>query len=153
MYYQQIKKFGLNNRITGKKEMKEIYQKLIDQAKEARLKAYVPYSNFAVGSALMTENGTIFSGCNIENVSLGITICAERVTIYKAISNGFKSFKAIAIVGDTEEPCSPCGACRQVMIEFSPNMEVIMTNLQNMIEIVKAKDLLPFAFKGKKLHS
>ncbi len=129
--------------------MKTIFQELIDKAKEARLKAYAPYSNFKVGSAVLTENGTIFTGCNIENASLGLSICAERVAIFKAIASGCKSIKAIAIICDTKEPCSPCGACRQVMVEFSPEMEVIMVNLQSKTKIVKAKEILPGFFQGR----
>ncbi|MDD3657026.1 MAG: cytidine deaminase [Atribacterota bacterium] len=132
--------------------MKDFFQQLIDRAREARLKAYTPYSQFRVGSAVLTENGTIFTGCNIENASLGITICAERVAIYKAISEGFKNIKAIAIIGDTEDPCPPCGACRQVMMEFAPNMDVIMSNLQNKVKIRKARELLPDAFNGSTFH-
>lgn len=131
--------------------MSDILQKLINKAKEARLKAYVPYSQFKVGSAILTENGSIFTGCNIENASFGLSICAERVTIFKAVSSGYKDFKAIVIICDMEEPCSPCGACRQVMVEFSPDMEVIMINLENKSKIVKAKELLPDFFQGKAL--
>ncbi len=123
--------------------MNKSFQKLINKAEEARLNAYAPYSKFTVGSAVMTKEGAIFTGCNIENASLGLSICAERVAIYKAVSSGYKSFKALAIIGDTEEPCTPCGACRQVMLEFSPDMEVIMTNLNQKIKITKAKELLP----------
>ncbi|MFZ2330596.1 MAG: cytidine deaminase [Atribacterota bacterium] len=126
--------------------MKDIYQKLLDRAKEARLKAYAPYSKFRVGSAVLTDDGTIFTGCNIENVSLGLSICAERVAIFKAVADGYKNIKAIAIIGETKEPCSPCGACRQVMVEFSPNMDVIMSNLKNKIRIIEAIELLPDAF-------
>ena len=126
--------------------MKKYFSRLIEKAKEARLKAYTPYSQFTVGSALLTDNGFIFTGCNVENISFGLSICAERVAIFKAISAGYQKFEAIAIVGDTRGPCVPCGACRQVMIEFSPEMDVIMTNLQNEIKIQKAKELLPNAF-------
>lgn len=118
---------------------------------EARLNSYAPYSKFSVGSALITEDGTIFTGCNIENASLGLSICAERVAIYKAVSSGYKSFKALAIIGDTDDPCTPCGACRQVILEFSPDMEVIMTNLHQKIKITKAKELLPDMFQGENL--
>ena len=131
--------------------MEDICQELINRAKEARLKAYAPYSKFQVGSAVLTENDSIFTGCNIENVSLGLSICAERVAIFKAISSGCKSIKAIAIICDTEEPCSPCGACRQVMVEFSPDMKVIMVNLENKFKIVKARELLPDFFQGSAL--
>ena len=126
--------------------LKKCFTKLIEKAKEARLKAYVPYSKFSVGSAVLTNDGFIFTGCNIENISFGLSICAERVAIFKAISAGYQEFKAIAIVGNTRGPCTPCGACRQVMIEFSPEMDVIMTNLQNEIKIKKANKLLPNAF-------
>jgi cytidine deaminase len=126
--------------------LKKYFSELIEKAKEARLKAYIPYSKFAVGSAVMTDDGIIFTGCNIENASFGLSICAERVAIFKAISAGYQKFKAIAIVCDTIEPCSPCGACRQVMIEFSPEMDVIMTNLHNEIKIKKANKLLPNPF-------
>jgi cytidine deaminase len=129
------------------------FQKLINKAEEARLNAYAPYSKFTVGSAVMTKEGAIFTGCNIENASLGLSICAERVAIYKAVSSGYKSFKALAIIGDTEEPCTPCGACRQVMLEFSPDMEVIMTNLNQKIKITKAKELLPDIFQGEILKN
>jgi len=128
--------------------METIFQELIDKAKEARANAYAPYSKFLVGSALITENGKIFTGCNIENVSLGLSICAERVAIFKAVAEGIKDIRAIAVIGDTEEPCTPCGACRQVMMEFAPDMKVVMANLHNKIKIKKARDLLPDAFKG-----
>lgn len=128
--------------------METVFQELIDKAKEARANAYAPYSKFLVGSALITENGKIFTGCNIENVSLGLSICAERVAIFKAVAEGIKDIRAIAVIGDTEEPCTPCGACRQVMIEFAPDMKVVMANLHNKIKIKKARDLLPDSFKG-----
>jgi cytidine deaminase len=129
------------------------FQKLINKAMEARLNSYAPYSKFSVGSALITEDGNIFTGCNIENASLGLSICAERVAIYKAVSSGYKSFKALAIIGDTDDPCTPCGACRQVILEFSPDMEVIMTNLHQKIKITKAKELLPDMFQGENLKN
>jgi cytidine deaminase len=129
------------------------FQKLINKAIEARLNSYAPYSKFSVGSALITKDGTIFTGCNIENASLGLSICAERVAIYKAVSSGYKSFKALAIIGDTDDPCTPCGACRQVILEFSPDMEVIMTNLHQKIKITKAKELLPDMFQGENLKN
>lgn len=128
--------------------METVFQELVDKAKEARANAYAPYSKFLVGSALITENGKIFTGCNIENVSLGLSICAERVAIFKAVAEGIKDIRAIAVIGDTEEPCAPCGACRQVMMEFAPDMKVVMANLHNKIKIKKARELLPDSFKG-----
>jgi len=129
--------------------LEKYIENLIKKAKEARKKAYAPYSGFKVGSAALTDNGKIFTGCNIENASLGLSICAERVAIFNAISKGYKSFKAIAIICDTEKPCSPCGACRQAMIEFSPEMNVIMCNFQKKYIIKKAKDLIPDAFNNE----
>ena len=120
-------------------------QKLIDRATVAREKSYSPYSHFGVGAALLCEDGTIYEGCNIENASYGLTNCAERTAIFKAISEGHRKFKALAVVADTEGPCSPCGACRQVMKEFKIST-IIMANLKGNIEIVSIEDLLPFSF-------
>lgn len=129
--------------------MRKTINQLIEIAKKARSNSYSPYSKFSVGAALLTEDGRIFTGTNIENVSIGLTMCAERTAIYSAVSVGYKSFKMIAIVGDTNEPCTPCGACRQVMIEFSPDMVVVMANLKNEIILKKAKELIPFPFTGE----
>jgi cytidine deaminase len=104
---------------------------LIDQAIEARKHAYTPYSNFQVGAAVLTKNNHVFLGCNIENASYGLTNCAERTAIFKAISEGEKDIEAIVVVGDTDGPIAPCGACRQVMAEFcDENTKVILTNLK-----------------------
>ena len=125
-------------------------QDLIDVAKKYRENAYVPYSKFKVGAAVLTSSGKIFGGCNIENASYPMTNCAERTAIFKAVSEGEKNFKAIAVVADTEEPCSPCGACRQVMAEFKIP-KVIMTNLKGKTKIVTLEAILPFAFSEKDL--
>ncbi|WP_295229232.1 cytidine deaminase [Veillonella sp.] len=125
--------------------IKQDVQQLIECAIEARQQSYSPYSNFAVGAALLCEDGTIYKGCNIENASYGLTNCAERTAIFKAISEGHRKFKALAVVADTEGPCSPCGACRQVMKEFKIPT-IIMANLKGNMEIVSIKDLLPFSF-------
>ncbi len=100
----------------------------------------------------MTDDGSIFTGCNIENASFGLSVCAERVAIFKAISSGYKTFKAIAIIGNTKGSCTPCGACRQVMIEFSSEMDVLMINLHHKIKIKKAKQLLPDAFHSQDIE-
>ena len=92
--------------------------KVIEAARLAAENAYVPYSKFRVGAALITKNGEIFQGCNIENASFGLTNCAERTAIFKAVSEGYCDFECLAVYGDTKEPISPCGACRQVMVEF-----------------------------------
>ena len=120
-------------------------QKLINRAIVARDKTYSPYSHFGVGAALLCEDGTIYEGCNIENASYGLTNCAERTAIFKAVSEGQTKFKALAVVADTEGPCAPCGACRQVMVEFKIPL-IIMGNLMGDIKIVSMEELLPFSF-------
>lgn len=120
-------------------------QKLIDGAIKARENSYSPYSHFAVGAALLCEDGTIYEGCNIENASYGLTNCAERTAVFKAVSEGHITFKALAVVADTEEPCAPCGACRQVVAEFKIPL-IIMGNLMGNIKIVTMEELLPFSF-------
>lgn len=126
-----------------------IYQELIAAAKQARKKAYVPYSNFAVGAAILTEDDQIYTGCNVENASYGLSNCAERTAIFKAISErGEIKLKAIAVVGDTEGPCSPCGACRQVISEFGDDdLEIVMTNLEGDTLIKSISELLWGSFK------
>lgn len=120
-------------------------QRLMDCAIKARENAYSPYSHFAVGAALLCEDGTLYEGCNIENASYGLTNCAERTAIFKAVSEGHIKFKALAVVADTEGPCAPCGACRQVMGEFKIPL-IIMGNLMGNIKIVTIEELLPFSF-------
>ena len=127
-------------------------QTLLEQSIKARENAYVPYSKFQVGAALLAEDGQVFLGCNIENASLGLTNCAERTAIFKAVSQGVRSFKALAVSGDTEGPISPCGACRQVIAEFcKPNMPVYLTNLQGVTKETTVGELLPGAFTPEDL--
>ena len=127
-------------------------EQLLAQSKIARENAYVPYSKFPVGAALLAEDGTVFHGCNVENASYGLTNCAERTAIFKAVSQGVKNFKAIAIVADTEGPCAPCGACRQVIAEFCDgDMPVYLTNLKGDVSETTVKELLPGAFTPKDL--
>ena len=115
-------------------------QKLIDRAAVAREKAYSPYSHFGVGAALLCEGGAIYEGCNIENASYGLTNCAERTAIFKAVSEGHTKFKALAVVADTEGPCSPCGACRQVISEFEIPY-IIMAKLKRDYTVVELDEL------------
>jgi len=103
-------------------------EELITKAFEAQKYAYVPYSHFVVGAAILTTEGLVYTGCNIENASYGLTVCAERVAVFKAVSSGQQSFKALAVVAGTEEYASPCGACRQVLSEFGRDMKVYMAN-------------------------
>src|SRR5436853_1014874 len=98
--------------------------KLIEAAAQARACAYAPYSKFSVGAALLTRSGNVFSGCNVENISLGLTICAERAAVAAAIAGGQKDFAAIAVVTDSQEPAVPCGGCRQVLAEFNPSLKI-----------------------------
>lgn len=125
------------------------YHDLLKEAKEASRWAYAPYSNFSVGAAILTRTGEIFTGCNVENASYGLTICAERVAVTKAISAGFRDFQAIAIYAATEEPISPCGACRQVIGEFGGEIDIIMGSVGGTYIVAKARDLLPKAFSHK----
>ena len=122
--------------------MKPEFRSLIDAAIEARLAAYAPYSNFQVGAALLCESGALFTGCNVENLSFGLTICAERNAIFAAVAAGQQKFLAIAVAADTEKAISPCGACRQVMCEFG-DFPVILTNLQRNIIESTVGELLP----------
>ena len=126
--------------------MKKEYKKLIKEAEKVRKRAYTPYSKFKVGAAVLSVDGKIFTGCNIENASFGLAVCAERVAIFKAISEGSTKFEAIAVIGNTDKPCSPCGACRQVISEFGEDIPLIMTNLNGDVKIKKIKELLPEAF-------
>lgn len=123
---------------------------LIEVAKKYRENAHAPYSKFKVGAAVLTSSGKVFGGCNIENASYPAGICAERTAISKAVSEGEKNISAIAIIADTDEPCSPCGICRQVMAEFKIQ-KIIMTNLKGNTKIVTLNEILPFAFSDKDL--
>ncbi len=124
-------------------------ERLIEAAIEARNAAYVPYSHFEVGAALLAD-GNIYSGCNIENASFGLTNCAERTAIFKAASEGIRRIEAIAVVADTEGPVSPCGACRQVIAEFADEHTLIyLTNLQGNTEEWTMERLLPGYFQAK----
>lgn len=126
----------------------QLYEKLINLALQAKEKAYAPYSKFQVGAALLTESGEIFTGCNVENASYGLTNCAERTAIFKAVSQGHTKFKAIAIVTDlTDQYTSPCGACRQVMAEFGSDIVVLMGNGKGEYLEKTVEQLLPLSFK------
>ncbi|MEG6567393.1 cytidine deaminase [Thermoanaerobacterium saccharolyticum] len=126
------------------------YEKLLEAAKGARDSAYAPYSKFKVGACVITKSGKIYKGCNIENSSYGLTNCAERTALFSAYANGDREIEAIAVVADTDEPVSPCGACRQVMYELGgEDMTVILGNIKGDFVVKKAKDLLPYAFSLK----
>jgi cytidine deaminase len=122
--------------------------KLIEKAIEAMNKAYAPYSSFKVGAALLTKSGRIFTGCNVENASFGLSICAERVAIFSAVSAGELQFEKLVVVANTDSPVSPCGACRQVMSEFG-DFEVLLVNTRGEVVRTRVSELLPRAFKLK----
>lgn len=131
------------------------YRRLMEQAIEARKRAYVPYSQFQVGAALLDSQDGVHAGCNIENASYSPTNCAERTALFRAIADGHeaRSFKAIAVVGNTDEPITPCGVCRQVLVELcSPDMPVIMGNMEGDWRISTVAELLPGAFSSAQLH-
>jgi cytidine deaminase len=122
---------------------------LLAQAREARSHAYAPYSRFPVGAALLADDGRVFTGCNVENASYGLTICAERVAVGKAVSEGVRRFRAVAVVGPEDDaPCAPCGACRQVLLEFGAGMVVVTPDPEapGGVRIDTAGGLLPDAF-------
>ena len=127
--------------------------RLLDAARTARLNAHAPYSNFRVGAALEIADGTIVTGCNVENATFGLTICAERVAVFKAISEGFREFIRIAIVSDSEEPAPPCGACRQILWEFGGDLEVILGNLRSEKAFHRLTGLLPHPFDARSLRT
>lgn len=127
---------------------KHTVAKLEKLAREVRLQAHAPYSHFQVGAALESDGGNVFSGCNVENISYGLTICAERSAVFTAIAAGARSFRRIVIVADSKEPVTPCGACRQVLSEFSENMEIISMNLEGQEFRATLKELLPRSKAG-----
>ncbi len=125
------------------------YTQLIDLAAQAREKAYAPYSHFKVGAALLTASGRVYTGCNIENVAFSPSVCAERTAIFKAVSEGERDFLAIAIV--TSNGIPPCGVCRQVMMEFAPNITVIIADLEGNHHTLTLHELFPNAFTPPQL--
>ena len=124
---------------------------LISAARQARENAHAPYSNFRVGAALRSASGRIFGGCNVENATYGLTMCAERVAIFKAVSEGERGFSAIAVVTDTEVLTPPCGACRQLIWEFCGDIPVSMANLKGKMEVIQMKELFPRPFDDSNL--
>ncbi|ABK85002.1 cytidine deaminase [Bacillus thuringiensis] len=127
-------------------------KKYIEEANKMLAKAYIPYSKFPVGAALVTKEGKIYTGCNIENASYGLCNCAERTAIFKAVSEGERDFSYLVITGETDGPISPCGACRQVIAEFcNPKMPVLLTNVKGDEKEVTVEQLLPGAFTNDDL--
>ncbi|AFI29087.1 cytidine deaminase [Bacillus stercoris] len=128
-------------------------QELITEALKARDMAYAPYSKFQVGAALLTKDGKVYRGCNIENAAYSMCNCAERTALFKAVSEGDTEFQMLAVAADTPGPVSPCGACRQVISELcTKDVVVVLTNLQGQIKEMTVEELLPGAFSSEDLH-
>lgn len=119
---------------------------LVKSARKAREYAYAPYSGFSVGAAVLTAQGKVYTGCNIESASSGATCCAERTAVFKAVSEGDTEIVAVCCIADTNEPVAPCGICRQVIMEWGAQIEVVMANLKGETRVIKIEDLLPLAF-------
>jgi cytidine deaminase len=124
---------------------------LLEAARAARLHAFAPFSHFLVGAALETADGQVVTGCNVENATYGLTICAERVAMFKAISEGHRKFARVAVVADTADPTPPCGACRQILWEMGGDLEVILGNLREEKGRYRMKELLPLPFDARLL--
>lgn len=129
--------------------MSEDLEPLIEEAKKARLQSVAPFSNFLVGAALKTESGKVYTGCNVESASYGLTVCAERVAIWKALSEGERQFTELAVVADTESLTPPCGTCRQIIWEFARGARIVFANLNGDTEEFHIGDLLPRAFDAR----
>lgn len=129
--------------------MSEDFESLIEVAKKARLQSVAPFSNFRVGAAVRTESGKVYTGCNVESSSYGLTVCAERVAIWKALSEGERKFTALAVVADTESLTPPCGTCRQIIWEFARDATIVFANLSGKSEEFHIADLLPRAFDAR----
>lgn len=129
--------------------MEHTDKELVEAARAVRENAYAPFSEFKVGSALLSDDGEIITGSNVESASYGLTVCAERVAVWNAISQGKRKIKKLAVVADTEDLTPPCGVCRQIIWEFGGDIPVIFSNLNGKTETVQMKDLLPRAFDTK----
>jgi cytidine deaminase len=125
------------------------YQELIETAKTARMQSVAPFSNFMVGAALKTAGGKVYTGCNVESASYGLTVCAERVAIWKALSEGEREFTELAIVADTDTLTPPCGTCRQIIWEFCKHAHIVLANLEGDTQECSIKELLPRAFDAR----
>jgi cytidine deaminase len=122
------------------------YEPLVVAARKARENAHAPFSKFKVGAGLRASSGRVYGGCNVENATYGLTVCAERIAIFKALSEGERKFDAIAVVTDTDDLTPPCGACRQLIWEFCGDVPVVMTNLQGKEEVIPMRELFPKPF-------
>ena len=133
--------------------IEESLQELLETAKAARLRSIAPFSDFMVGAAVKTDEGKVYIGCNVESASYGLTVCAERVAIWKALSEGERHFTELAIVADTDTLTPPCGTCRQIIWEFAKNATIVLGNLHGETQIVSIRELLPRAFDARFLRA
>ena len=129
--------------------MSEDLQPLIETATQARLQSVAPFSDFKVGAAVRTENGKVYTGCNVESASYGLTVCAERVAIWKALSEGERHFTELAVVADTDTLTPPCGTCRQIIWEFARDAKIVFANLDGRNQVFNIRQLLPDAFDAR----
>jgi cytidine deaminase len=129
--------------------LSEDLQPLIEVAKQARMQSVAPFSDFKVGAALRTEDGKVYTGCNVESASYGLTVCAERVAIWKALSEGERKFTELAVVADTDTLTPPCGTCRQIIWEFARGAKIVFANLAGQSELFDITELLPHAFDAR----
>jgi len=129
--------------------LSEDFEPLIEAARQARLQSVAPFSNFLVGAAVQTADGKVYTGCNVESASYGLTVCAERVAIWKALSEGERQFTQLAVVADTETLTPPCGTCRQIIWEFARGATIVFANLNGQRETFHIADLLPHAFDAR----
>ncbi len=127
----------------------KVFLSLIKEAKKARTQAYAPYSKFKVGAAVLAQNGKIYTGCNVENASYGLTVCAERNAIGKMAADGQREILAVAVIADLPRPVTPCGACRQVISEFGADAKIVMANMKGAVLVENLQHLLPFRFSKK----
>ncbi len=134
---------------TSTTELDRQWLQMMELAQQARRRAHAPFSRFQVGAVAAASNGKLYTGCNVENASYGLTVCAERVAIWKAISEGDSQFTRLAVAADTPTLTPPCGACRQIIWEFCGDIPILMTNLENQWEILSCRELLPRAFDAK----
>jgi len=137
-------------RTDGGPELTVADRRLLGEALRARERAYAPYSKYRVGAAVLCDDGSIHTGCNVENASYGLSICAERAAVFNAVSAGRKGIVAVAVVAEGPGPASPCGACRQVIAEFAPDVPVLMGNTGGLVEVATMSSLLPMGFSLKR---
>ena len=125
----------------------ETWERLVEAARQVQSRAYVPQSNFPVGAALLTEEGEIVQGCNVENATIGATVCAERTAVGTAVAEGYRDFEALCIITDSDPPAPPCGICRQVLVEFCEELPILVVNPEGSRECMHLSELLPHAFR------